>query len=102
MAGLLNKLLTTGQMQQAATVPQSKYATVSILVVNPTADDAEIELYISTQSQPGTIDMIDFKPKLAKAGGRCEYECVICSQGEKIFIKAPAGLVVRITSIEED
>lgn len=102
MSGLLNKALTNGTTQLVATVPESAARSlVDIMVVNPTASEVTVQAYITNQVQPTTIDLIDFAAKLEANGGRVEYNCVNCSAGEKIFINAPAGLVVRVTNIDE-
>ena len=104
MSGLLNKVLTTGELMHIATVPEGdvKYSLVNVLVINPTAAPIEAKLYATNQMNPTLVDLLDHRVVLVANGGRAEYSCGTMSPGEKIFIEAPAGLVVRVTSIDED
>lgn len=104
MSGLLNKVLTTGEVMHIATVPSGevKYSLVNVLVINPTGQPAEGRLFATDQLNPTLVDLLDHRVQLVANGGRVEYSCGTMSPGEKLFIEAPAGLVVRVTSIDED
>lgn len=104
MSGLLNKVLTTGDVMHVATVPQGdvKYSLVNVLIINPSSEPAEAKLYATDQLNPSLVDLMDHRVVLVANGGRAEYSCGTMSPGEKIFVEAPAGLVVRVTSIDED
>lgn len=104
MSGLLNKVITTGELMHIATVPEGdvKYSLVNVLVINPTNAAIEGRLYATFQNVPSLVDELDHRVVLVANGGRAEYSCGTMSPGEKIFIEAPAGLVVRVTSIDEN
>lgn len=102
MSGLLNKLITNGTVQEIAEVPGTTYSMVNILVINPTAGQVDVRLFASNQAAPTPVDTIEHRAVLAENGGRVEYSCVNCSAGEKLFIQAPAGLIVRVTSVDEE
>ncbi len=104
MSGLLNKVITNGEVMHIGTVPEGdvKYSLVNVLVINPTNAPIEGRLYATNQLNPSLVDLIDHRVVLVANGGRAEYSCGTMSPGEKLFIEAPAGLVVRVTSIDED
>lgn len=104
MSGLINKAITTGEVMHVATIPQGevKYSLANVLIINPTNSPVECKLYATDQLNPSLVDLIEHRVVLVANGGRAEYSCGTMSPGEKIFIEAPAGLVVRVTSIDED
>ena len=104
MSGLLNKVITTGGVMHVGTVPEGdvKYSLVNILLINPTPNAVEARLYATNQAAPTQVDLLDHRVVLVANGGRAEYSCGTMSPGEKLFIEAPAGLVARVTSIDED
>lgn len=101
MSGLLNKLITDGTVQEVATVPVCDYALLQISLMNPTAAEVNGKLWLTQQAVPTAVDTIEPAVVLAANGGRASYESCVASQGEKLFVQAPAGCVVRVTSIEK-
>ena len=104
MSGLLNKVLTTGEVMHIATIPSGevKYSLANVLIINPTGQPVECRLFATDQLNPSLVDLIEHRVVLVANGGRAEYSCGTMSPGEKLFIEAPQGLVVRVTSIDED
>lgn len=103
MSGLINKVITDGSTMLIGSVPGSKFSTVNLLVVNPTEIDQDIAVYIcdAGKTAPGQVDLYDPRATLLANGGRAEYSCVVCSAGEQVFVRAAAGLVVRLSSVDE-
>lgn len=102
MSGLLGKTITDGTTQLVGVVPAGlTYSLVTVMVTNPTGAEAEIRLYVTQNATPAQVDLVDSRSVLPANGGRIDFECLNCSPNEKIFIHAPAGLVVRVTSIDE-
>lgn len=105
MSGLINKVITNGSVIEVGRIPEgdNKYSSVNILVINPKNDaDVNVRAYATFQDSPTLVDTIDYRAVLVREGGRVNLSCEIMSPGERIFIDAPAGLVVRLTSVDED
>ena len=100
MSGVLNKILTSDAVQLAGTIPGTTYSCINILVTNPTATDATMAIWIGTGSTPQAVDVVEPKV-IIPAYGRYEQTARICSANENIFIKATAGCIARIETIEE-
>jgi len=100
MSGLLNKLITDGTAQLVGTVPDCEYAIMSITFINDTSEEVSPSLWLTTQSAATKVDKIEGVVKVV-AGGRAEYECVNCSAGEKLYVQAASGCVVRASTIEK-
>ena len=100
MSGVLNKALTTNAVQLVGTVPGTTYSCVNIVVSNPLAVDAEMQLWISTSNTPSTVDMVE-PIVIIPSNGRYEQTARICSAGENIFVKAAAGCVIRVETVDE-
>lgn len=101
MSGLINKLVTDGSVQILGQVPECPFASVHIQAVNPTASDLGITLWAGVGASPNPVDLLEYDVPVPANGGRYSNDCVIMSAGEKIFVKAPAGLVVRLSSVDE-
>lgn len=104
MSGLLNKLLADNTIQLAGTVPggASNYASVNILVINPNPTDGLVTAYATTSPSASAVDKIMHERVMAANGGQIEIACRIMSGGEKIYVKAPVGCIVRIELVEEN
>lgn len=103
MSGLINKVITDGSTMLIGSVPGSKFSTVNLLVVNDTNIDQDIAVYIcdAAKTAPGQVDLIEARATLLANGGRVEYSCVVASAGEQVFIRCAAGLVARLSSVDE-
>lgn len=103
MSGLLNKAITNGTVQEIAMVPATIVRSLlDITIINPTEGDAPgIMIWATFNNVPVQVDLLDFGANLVAAGGKLVLENVNCAPGEKIFVQAPAGMVVRVTSIDE-
>lgn len=109
MSGLINKTITTGaaEPQLVATIPDCTYATVNVIISNPSdgviQNEAAVTLYMSSDpDQANLIDMVDPKAYIP-ADGRYVYACAVTSPNEHIFVKTDtAGLVVRVEAILAD
>lgn len=100
MSGLISKVMTDGSTQLVGQVPGSKFSTLSISVHNLNAVDQEVVLYLTTDATPKPVDTVE-PGAILPAKGSARYEVEIASPGEKLFIKAPAGLAVRFCSVDE-
>lgn len=102
MSGLLNKLVTNGSVQLAGTVPSNvEYAAVHVRAANPNEVDAALTVWVSLSETPAQVDLIEPNAIIPPAG-RYADECGVLGPGEKIFVQAPAGVVVRIEYIHEE
>lgn len=109
MSGLINKTLTTGaaEPQHVGTVPDCTYATVNVIISNPSGglvqNEVAVTLYMSSDpAQADQIDMVDPKAYIP-VDGRYVYACAVTSPDEHIFVKTDtAGLVVRVEAILAD
>lgn len=103
MSGLLNKAITNGTVQEIAMVPATIVRSLlDITIINPTESDAPgVMVWATFNNAPVQVDLLDFGANLVSAGGKLVLENVNCTPGEKIFVQAPAGMVVRITSVDE-
>lgn len=102
MSGLLNKALTSGNVQHIATVPPgAARSLLNIMVLNPLGSEATATVWATNQVDPSTVDLLDFNAKLPANGGKLLLECENCSAGEKIYVQGTPGMVVRVTNIDE-
>lgn len=101
MSGLLNKLVTNGSVQEVATIPGMTYSSVNIRVANPLNVDKPVTIWATIQNSPSVVDLIEPGFILEANGGRFEQSCMIMTAGEKIFVQADAGLVVRVETVDE-
>lgn len=101
MSGKLNKILSNGSIQLAATVPANvTYSSLNVVVSNPLAVVCEAEVWFSDAQTPGTVDYI--QPKVTiPAGGALEIYGRLASPGENVFVRATAGAAVRVESADE-
>ena len=100
MSGVLNKVLTTGAVQQAGTIDGASYSCVNIVVSNPNDADAQMQLWLTTSASPNPVDLIEALVVIP-AKGRYEQSARICSAGENLFVKCTAGCAVRVETINE-
>ena len=101
-SGRLAKTLTSGDVsaQLVATIPECDYASVTVIVVNNTAEEATISLYIGdNEEEAAAIDLVDGEVVIP-AKGRYVYACAVVSQGEHLFVKTDtADLPVRVEGV---
>lgn len=100
MSGLLNKVIATGAIQEVAEVPGTGYAAINVLLRNRTASAADALIWIGTGATPSDVDEVDEIDDLPAKGGY-EMTARVCSGGEKVFVRATAGVVIRVEFIEE-
>ena len=103
MSGLLGKTLSTNSIQRVAQLDPNlaNYGSINILVVNPLQQDVAVELWISEQNMPTTVDMIAPGTVIPPLG-TLEWNCRLISGGEGVFVRsAVAGMVVRVESADE-
>jgi hypothetical protein len=82
-------------------VPVCDYALLQVSVINPTGVEVDAKLWLTTQAVPTVVDLIEHTAKLAPMGGRAEYESLVASAGEKLFVQADEGCIIRVSSIEK-
>lgn len=101
MSGKLNKILTNGSIQLAATVPANvTYSSVNVVIANPLATICEAEVWISDAQSPSPVDYIQSKVVIP-AGGTLEIYARLAGPGENVFVRGTAGAAVRIESADE-
>lgn len=101
MSGKLDKILTNGSIQKAATVPSNvTYASMNVLVVNPLSTVTQVELWLSDATSPSPVDYIQSSVAVP-AGGTLEVYARLVSPGENLFVRAAAGLAVRVETADE-
>lgn len=102
MSGLLGKALTIGGIQRIATLPGDiEYASVNILIANPTPSPQIVSVFIGTSDIATAVDTI-IPGAIIPSKGELEIACRICSPGEKISVDGPSGLVVRVENVAEE
>ena len=89
-----NALITTGSEQQIMEITGFPWGSLNIVASNKTADTATLEVFITGAQVPSLVDTVEPGAHIP-AGGRYELSCRLVQEGERIFVKAPAGVVVR-------
>lgn len=101
MSGLLNKVITDGSVMEIATLSNDvNYAMINVTATNDTENEATISLFIGTGTEPGRQDLVGPRSEVP-AGGVYEVVGRIVSPGEKIWVEAPSGFIVRVEVINE-
>ena len=100
MSGVLNKLLADGTVQFVAGLGDVPFSSVNILVSNPTGVSGSLQVWIGTGITPAMADRVE-PGAIVAAKGRYEDLGRICSGGEKLFVQAPAGWVIRAEAVDE-
>ena len=98
--GLLGKFLFTGveagSIQEICIVPTTvDYASLNILVSNWGAAEAVVEVYVGSNATATRIDTV-VPGDTIQSKGTGEWNCRLVSAGERIFVRAPADIVVRV------
>ena len=103
MSQHLGKVLTTAATNIAlGTIPACEVASLAIIVTNPTRNDGKIKVYLSPDTSPSTVDLIEAGAQIP-AGGRVDLDCIKCFAGEKVYINCDiAGVVVRADVLTQD
>jgi len=103
--GKLGKQLSVANsFVTAYTVPASgvQFATVFICAVNTGAEDAVVNIGITTAATPSAGEYLAYGIPLDANGGNYEYPCLICQPGEKIMVYSnKAGVAVRVHGLEQ-
>jgi hypothetical protein len=96
--------LTTANVDTAIyTVPASTVATVSISACNKGAAAAKVRIAVGVGSAgaPTAADFLEYDTSVP-ANGVLERSGVVCSAGEKVFVRAStADVSVRVHGFEE-
>lgn len=102
MSGVIDKTLTTGSVtaQKVASVPECEYASVNVVIVNPTNNDVTVSLYFGMDAAGVTpSDLVDAEAVIP-AKGRYVYACEVANSEEHVFVlTSTSGLPVRVTAI---
>lgn len=103
MSGLLNKAVANGEIQEVGVIPGSNgsYAMLNVLAVNRQGTEAPLEVWLSTEATPGDVDLVEPGARLPASGGSYEMVGRVVSAGERVFVRALAGVVIRLETIEE-
>ena len=84
------------------TVPAGKVSTVNIRVCNRNASGIAISVAVGSGGSPATTDYIDYET-VVPAKGMLEDTAVVCSAGEKIWVRSNTKDVsVRVHGFEEN
>ena len=84
------------------TVPAGKVSTVNIRVCNRNASGIAISVAVVSGGSPATTDYIDYEAPVP-GYGILEETAVVCSAGEKVWIRSTlANVSVRIHGFEEN
>lgn len=84
------------------TVPAGKVSTVNIRVCNRNASGIAISVAVGSGGSPATTDYIDYEAAVP-GYGILEETAVVCSVGEKVWIRSTlANVSVRIHGFEEN
>lgn len=101
--GRLNSaVLAAGVETMVYTVPANCVgAEVNINVVNPGANDTQIEIALTTTASAAAADFIEKGAVIAATGGTLEITDLKMSPGERVHVKSTqTGAVVRISGKE--
>lgn len=83
------------------TVPASAIATVNIRMANRNSSSVKIRVAIGTGASPAAADYIDYDVTIP-ANGILEDTGIVCSAGEKIWVRSDiSNVTVRIHGFEE-
>lgn len=83
------------------TVPASKTATINIRIANRNATGIKIRVAIGEGASPAAADYIDYDLPVI-ANGMLEDTGVVCTAGEKIWVRSNlAAVSVRVHGFEE-
>ena len=102
MSGKLSNLVTDGSTQLAGVIPGSKFSSLNIRVCNPTGLEQTVQVYLTDNSKtaPALADLVE-PGAVVPVNGTLALTCEVASAGEKVWIKTAAGLVVRLSTIDE-
>lgn len=82
-------------------VPASTVATVNISVCNKGSASAKVRIAIGTGSAPAAGDFLEYDTTVP-ANGVLDRTGVVCSAGEKVFVRASTtDVCVRVHGFEE-
>lgn len=107
MSGLLNKMICQTTLEQVGAIPSSSdYAAVNVHFLNTHSADVEVSLYVVSgagAAVPALVDGVWEGLVVPGNGGTAEKMGMLCSAGERIFVKASqAGVVVaRVEFVSE-
>lgn len=91
----VSKIASNGAFQLLATAPNTHpWGSLNVVAANTTAGAIPFELYVTTDASPNPVDCID-PGAVIPAKGRYELSCRLIQAGEKVYIKAAAGVSVR-------
>lgn len=83
------------------TVPAGTVTTLNIRVTNRNSSAIKVRVAIGTGGAPAALDYIDYDTPVA-AGGILEDTGVVCSAGEKVWVRSDlANVSVRVHGFEE-
>lgn len=100
---LLNKISPpAGAITLLSNVPSAAdYASITISCVNTGTTDIRVSIYVTTNTSPSNIDIIE-NQVLLEPSGVLERSCVIVDSQENIYVKTDvAGAVFRVYGIEK-
>lgn len=103
MSGLLGKAALAADTDTLIyTVPADTVTTLSVLIVNRGTDAAKFRVAITDQVSPVDADYIEFDAVLPPTGGVFERTGLVCSAGEKVYVRSSsADCSVRLNGFEQ-
>ena len=101
--GLLGKqLLTPDSNTVIYTAPTAiDHVEVILNVLNPTADEATLNVAIYSDPSVGNDDYVERGVKIPINGGVYKDESILMSPGEKLMVNCDKACVVRATGFEK-
>lgn len=92
------------QVTQVADMGSTAAASTTMELINTSATEAEVTVYISNGAigAISAVDTVLHKVKLNPNGGSYLRDCALMASGEKIFVTSTVGGVVsRVTALKE-
>lgn len=100
--GLFEKYLLTPDSNTVVYTAPSVVDHVEVIlnVLNPTANEATLQVAIYTGASVGDEDYVERGVKIPISGGVYKDDRLIMSPGEKLMVNASKACVVRVTRFE--
>ena len=91
---LKNAVIGNDSFQEVLQISGYPWGSLNVVASNTNENASKIEIRISSSLEHGLVNTVE-PGALIPAGGRFEMSCRLVQQDERIFVKAPAGVVIR-------